>query len=157
MADIGTTPRGFHPDGRDCWVSTGENYEYTYPFGSSFPSRRAGLLGFYLVSSRWRITKYCRFHPDGRDCWVSTSIRKYEDAGQSFVSIPTGGIVGFLRSRSVAERCRVRRRNRFHPDGRDCWVSTQRRYNVVLFFHHWFPSRRAGLLGFYRWGILPFL
>ena len=63
---------GFHPDGRDCWVSTKKEINMLKVITKEkFPSRRAGLLGFYQNT-------------------------RIDFARVSIVSIPTGGIVGFL-------------------------------------------------------------
>ena len=114
------TVAGFHPDGRDCWVSTMASYKIV-ELEKGFPSRRAGLLGFYFEEGKDVEEIGFGFHPDGRDCWVSTqparAARKAQDR------FHPDGRDCWVSTGSSADR-EPFRCSGFHPDGRDCWVST---------------------------------
>ena len=95
--------QGFHPDERDCSVSTVRH-----------------------VSMAEERPRGSGFHPDERDCSVST----WEwDCDITYtpgdlVSIPTSGIVLFLPTPTLWCQNDPANLQRFHPDERDCSVST---------------------------------
>ena len=111
---------GFHPDERGLCATC------RWP-GSCLRQLHAGAnLGCESSLAQPNCQAWARSalsrHPDERDCSVSTI---YDEARQKFdslVSIPTSGIVLFLRYTTRSARSLIR----------------------------WFPSRRAGVFCFYQ-------